>query len=100
MMRLEGISNTIYGAKNIVSATFGCTPVRPRSSGIPIVKALAMLTLETRGVQSMVLSFLFFRTRCLPIKKSDNVDDEQHGYEPPVDPPHQLLLCNGRRAWN
>lgn len=45
-------------------------------------------------------SVQLFQICCLPIKKSGDVDDEQHGYEPPVDLSHQLLFCNGGRARN
>jgi hypothetical protein len=45
MIRLEGISNRMYGAKKMVRATLGCTPESPRSFGRPMVKAFPMLTL-------------------------------------------------------
>jgi len=48
MIRLEGISNRMYGAKKMVRATLGCTPLSFRSFGRPIVKAFPILTLEGR----------------------------------------------------
>ena len=84
MMMLEGISNKIYGTKKIVSATLGCTPERPRSPGRPIGKALPILTLEAGSKVNKARCCQFPRSVRLPIKKSDDVDDEQDGYEPPV----------------